>query len=180
MYRVGFQSALGFTPRFLQVASQSGKTTLNVHFCMGVVWCPSYDPVLTQDNVQRPLDTAMDLISQIVTNPPKPPGHVVDSRVLWMTFWTMGEVQKTSLFSSYPNCYPNPIPFPYKCSLRAALRLLLWLITPSIFPSSVCHIPGKVLPESKGQWRWIHTFQYWKGALEILQRSKGQRESPGK
>lgn len=53
-------------------------------------------------------------------------------------------------------------------------------MTPSVFPSSVCHILGKVLPESKGQRHWIHTFQYWKGALEILQRSKGQREPPGK
>lgn len=60
------------------------------------------------------------------------------------------------------------------------MRLLLWLMTPSVFPSSVCHILGKVLPESKGQRHWIHTFQYWKGALEILQRSKGQREPPGK
>lgn len=83
MYRVGFQSALGFTPMFLQVASQSSKT----HFCMSVVLCPSYDPVLNQDNVQRPLDTPMDLISDC--HPPKLPG--------------------------------------------------------------VCHIPGKVLPESKGQ-----------------------------
>lgn len=80
MYRVGFQSALGFTPMFLQVASQSSKTTLNVHFCMSVVLCLSYDPMLNQDNVQRPLDTPMDLISDC--HPPKLPGHVVDSRVL--------------------------------------------------------------------------------------------------
>lgn len=49
---------------------------------MGVVLYPSYDPVLTQDDVQRPLDTSMDLISQIVTNTLEVPGHVVDSRGL--------------------------------------------------------------------------------------------------
>lgn len=37
MYRVGFLSALGLTPMFLQVASQSSKATLNLHFCMGMV-----------------------------------------------------------------------------------------------------------------------------------------------
>lgn len=51
-------------------------------FFMGVVLYPSYDPVLTQDDVQRPLDTSMDLISQIVTNTLEVPGHVVDSCVL--------------------------------------------------------------------------------------------------
>lgn len=67
---------------FLQIASQSSKTNLNLHFYMGMGLYQSYDPVLTQDSVQRPLDTSMDLISQIVTNPPEVPGRIVDSCTL--------------------------------------------------------------------------------------------------